>query len=136
MAIAMNHETALVSAFVLPAKRDRLLGFLANPKRRRKLLDLLHHFADLDPRYLVEIAPRHQNAETIAALLTKRGAPLECHLISTDRELDGRDITLTHALSQIVGFGEGTLISCIPGRLGYFEGEGPKDRFILERVAA
>ena len=132
----MDHETALINAFILPAKRARLTGLLRNPKRRPKILATLYHFRDLDPRFLVEIAPSDQHADAVAALLIRRGAPTQCHLISTDRDLDGRDLPLAEALAQIVGFGEGTLVSCIPGRLGYFEGESLKDRFILDRTAA
>jgi len=131
----MDHETALINAFVVPPKRDRLIEFLRNPKRRAKVLATLYHFRDLDPRFLVEVAPSDQHAEAIATLLAEHGAPSECHLISSDHELDGRDLPLVEALQQIVGFGEGTLVSCIPGRLGYFEGESPKDRFILKRAA-
>jgi len=29
--------------------------------------------------------------------------------------------------------GNGTLLSCIPGRLGYFEGEDPGERYVLAR---
>jgi hypothetical protein len=39
---------------------------------------------------------------------------------------------LLAALKQIVGYGMGTVISCLPGRLGYFEGE-LKERYILQR---
>jgi hypothetical protein len=132
----MDHETALISAFVLPAKRARLLGFVRSPKRRRKLIDNLYHFGDLDPRFLVEIAPSQQHPEAIAELLARRGAPSQCHVISTDGDLDGRDLPLVEALTRIVGFGGGALVSCIPGRLGYFEGESRKDRFILDRLPA
>ena len=37
------------------------------------------------------------------------------------------------ALSKTVGMDAGTLISCIPGKLAYFEMEGADERFILER---
>jgi len=37
------------------------------------------------------------------------------------------------ALDAIVGAGFGTLVSCVPGRLGYFEGEGQGKRYLLER---
>ena len=33
----------------------------------------------------------------------------------------------------IFAFLDGTIISCVPGRLAYFEGEAPKNRFILQR---
>jgi hypothetical protein len=130
----MNHEETLINAFVRSAKRARFIELLGNPKRRRRCLDDLYHFKDLDPRYLISIPPGEQHAKNIAALLAARGAPSFCHVISTDAELDGRDLVLVDVLEQIVGFGEGTLISYIPGRLGYFEGED--HRFILERSVA
>ena len=131
----MDHETALINAFIIPAKRARLTRLLRNPKRRSKIIATLYHFHDLDPRFLVEIAPSDQRNDAILAFLIKRGAPRLCHLISTDRDLDGRDLPLAEALDEIVSFGEGTLVSCIPGRLGYFEGEEMKDRYILDRTA-
>ena len=130
----MEHETALIKAFVLPAKRNRLAEQLRSEKRRPKLLASLDHFRDLDHRFLVEIAPSEQNASGIENLLVQRGAPPTCHLISSNRELDGQIFPLNEALWQVIGRGEGTLISCIPGRLGYFEGESSGNRFILERV--
>ena len=39
---------------------------------------------------------------------------------------------LLSALEQVVGYVDGAVISCIPGRLGYFEGEW-RERFILEK---
>jgi len=33
----------------------------------------------------------------------------------------------------VVGWHDGTFISCIPGKLAYFEGEGLNERYILER---
>jgi hypothetical protein len=132
----MDHETALINAFIVPTKRARLTGFLRNPRLRPKFLANLYHFGDLDARFLIEIAPSDQNVDTIATLLRERGAPSQCHIISTIRELDGRDMPLDDALAQIVASFDGTLVSCILGRLGYFEGEAHNDRFILERTAA
>jgi hypothetical protein len=129
----MNHEEALINAFVRSAKRVRFIEFLRSPERRQKFLATLYHFRDLDPRYLVPIPHAERPAKNIAALLATRGAPSFCHVISTNSDLDGRDINLVEVLEQVVGFGGGTLISCIPGRLGYFEGESPNERFILER---
>ena len=130
----MDHETALVNAFVLRERRARVIELLRNPRRRIKVLNQLYHFRDLDPRFLVSVPPVRQHAEAIATLLAERGAPAECHLISTNPKLDGRNLPLGVALAQIVGVGDGTLISCVPGRLGYFEGED--ERFILARAAA
>jgi hypothetical protein len=43
-------------------------------------------------------------------------------------------MSLDIALKQIVGYEFGTIVNCVPGKLAYFEGEGPKHRFILERA--
>jgi len=40
--------------------------------------------------------------------------------------VDGKRISLEVALKQVIGQGYGTLLSCVPGALGYFEGEEPK----------
>ena len=112
------------------------MELLSKPKRRKDVLDTLAHFSDLDPRYQVPIPSSQQSAHAIEGLLRKRGAPAECYLISEAGALDGRLLPLTEALSLIVGHGMGTLMSCVPGRLGYFEGETPGDRWLLERGAA
>ena len=36
------------------------------------------------------------------------------------------------ALADVVGHNDGTFISCIPGRLAYFEGEGLNERHVLQ----
>jgi len=46
--------------------------------------------------------------------------------------MDGREFPLIDALKRIVGYGMGTIVSCIPGKLGYFEDED--GRCILEKT--
>jgi hypothetical protein len=55
--------------------------------------------------------------------------------MSESKDLDDREIELEEALDLIIGLGSGALLSCIPGRLAYFEGEGPSDRCVLYRPA-
>jgi hypothetical protein len=53
--------------------------------------------------------------------------------VSEIEELDGRILPLSNALNATFGMGLGTVLSCIPGALAYFEGERPGDRAIFER---
>ena len=62
--------------------------------------------------------------------LRKRGASGECYLVSVDRKLDGSTRPLADAVRDA---SEGTLVCCVPGKLAYYEGEAPKNRFILHR---
>jgi hypothetical protein len=88
---------------------------------------------DFDRQAVVVIPADSQTASKIEKLLRIRGAPAACWLVSQRSDWDGRQMPLTNALEAVVGAGFGTVISCIAGRLGYFEGEGPSDRHLLER---
>jgi hypothetical protein len=65
--------------------------------------------------------------------LKKNGAPEKCHVISEDIDVDGKEMMLREAIEEVLGYGLGSILSCIPGRLVYYEGEGPGDRYVLKR---
>jgi len=46
-----DHEAAVIRAFVQRDKQERLLGFLASPKNRKKFTESLLHFRWFDPRF-------------------------------------------------------------------------------------
>lgn len=122
-------EDALVDAFIVPAKRERYKGHLADLRRRAKILDGLNHCIDFDPRYTTEIPSKTD----VVALLRSRGAPDSCHVLSDARELDGREMLLREAVDETEAHMLGTLIGCVPGRLAYYYGEGGEQRLLLER---
>ncbi len=127
----MNHEEELVKAFFAPTKRERYLEMVAKPKKRRKFLSELAHFKALEPRYCYAVPKTEHGADQIAAFLARKGAPRSCWVTSEDSRLDGREMPLVDALREVVGRQTGTFLSCVPGRLAYFEDE--EDRWILER---
>ncbi len=123
-----------MKAFIIAKKRQRWIDLLANPKRRKDILRTLSHLNDLDERFLVRV-PSPQSTSVILEMLQARGAPEQCYVVSDSVSLDARTLPLGAALEVIVAREPGTLVSCIPGRLGYFEGEDPGARLILERGA-
>jgi hypothetical protein len=54
-----------------------------------------------------------------------------CRILSEDSDLDGKELPLLEALKKVVGYQMGTFLSCVPGKLAYFEDED--DRWILVR---
>jgi hypothetical protein len=74
----MNHEKAVVKAFILPQPQERYLEFLSNQKKRRKFTSDLAHFKALDPKYLVSIPPNQKNPALLTRLLTSKGASWKC----------------------------------------------------------
>ncbi|MGB7750308.1 MAG: hypothetical protein WCF88_02070 [Candidatus Acidiferrales bacterium] len=127
----MDHEEAVIRAFILPTKRERYLEFLTNPKGRAKFVAGLAHFKHLDPRFAFSIPGNHKNPASLRKLLVTKGAGSTCWVISENRDLDGREMDLEAALQEAIGYQMGTFISCVPGKLAYFEDED--DRFILQR---
>lgn len=118
--------------FVVPARRERLILFLGSPKQRTKATGTLAHFGDWNPRWIVRLPAAAHSPSSIERELRRRGAGDSCHVISENSALDGKRLPLGEALRLVVGHGMGTLISCVPARLAFYEGEGPSDRCILE----
>lgn len=125
---ASRHEDGL-AYFVAPHFRTRFRGMLGGKGRtklRGQLCDFDRH---LDPRFAEPLGQRDPYE-----VLRARGAPDTCYVVSYSDELDGREIPLCEAVTAIHGWGS-ALLSCIPGRLAYFEGEMPDSRCILQRTA-
>jgi len=130
----VEHEESLIRAFVRRERRPRLLELLGSSKGRAKLRASLAHFRDLDMRFAHLVPPSNHHAREIEATLRAKGAPDTCHVLSESAALDGREMPLGSALADIVGGGMGSFVSCIPGKLGYFESEEAGERYILERA--
>jgi hypothetical protein len=85
---AMEHEEALIRAFITPTKRQRYLDTLGSPTARQKFLsENIHHMGDLDERYAEKVDPHKPRDEALDTqiydLLRERGAPSRCYVIST-----------------------------------------------------
>ncbi len=129
------HEEMFAHHFIKPAKRERYLALLQSEKGRSKLAHGLNHCGDLDMRYATLIPKEQQSPGFVLNLLKQKGAPELCHVMSSNYEIDEQDIPLLEALEKTMGWGSGTFISCIPGKLAYFEYEDQGERYILERNA-
>jgi len=128
-----DHETAFIRSFVLAEKQARWLDQIGRPKRRSSFLHVLADDRDFDSSGRIDIAPSEQHAHCIVDLLRQRGAGATCYVISEMPALDGRELPLAEALGATVGMGLGSILSCIPGVLAYYEGEGPSHRYIFWR---
>jgi len=131
MSTQVEHEEALVRAFIIPQRQSRYFELLPNPRRRRDVTRELAHFKHVDTRFAVSIPSSQSGYAGILGILKSKGAPETCYAISEDGELDGKELRLSESLKKIVGYGMGTFLSCLPGRLAYFEDED--ERWILER---
>ena len=128
-----HHEEYLFKRFIVPAKRKRYHELLSSERGRRKLIRNLDHFKDLDERYIQSLPAKLHQPKLIEDLLKQKGAPSECHVMSSNDELDGQDLALGEALQDTIGKGFGTFLSCISGKLAYYESEEANFRYLLQR---
>jgi hypothetical protein len=130
-----DREIQLVTAFVLPAKRERFVDFVSSLKRRPKFVRELSHFQDFDPACMLRLSEHTDTASELTRALKLLGAGDDCYIISAARELDGATKPLVDTIERVFSIAEGTIVCCVPGHLAYFEGEGRNNRFILHRRA-
>lgn len=126
------HELGFTTFLAEPSQRRLRTLLELGDKRRRDVRALLQHAVRLNPRYCEHLSGASASADSIEALLRARGAPDICFVISADSDLDGREMGLAEALAAINGSSDGEFVSCIAGRLGYYEYEDIDSSFILE----
>jgi hypothetical protein len=102
-------------------------------KRRGDVRELLHHLVRLDPRFCHHLTGSEALSGPVEAMLRKEGAPSNCYVLAAKSDLDGQQLPLGKALDAIIGMGDGAFVSCIPGRLGFYEYEDMKSSYLLLR---
>lgn len=127
-----DHERGFPAFLAEPSKRRIQTLLELGEKRRRDVRFLLDHDVRLDPRFSQHLKGSEAQAPFVEAMLRKRGAPPICYVLASNSDLDGREILLSVALNTLIG-GFGAFVSCIPGRLGYYQYEDAKSSFLLSR---
>lgn len=133
----LEDEVALVEAFFVKEKRARVIQKISGSRRKRdtELREHLPHESRWDRTYVVPLMPAAQTVDGVADEMARRGAKMDSpvYILSANRALDARVCPLREALRDVVGSSSGSVISCLRGRLAYYEGEEPGNRFILFR---
>ncbi len=129
-----DHEQGIVSGFVHPDRQARCLALLRTKAGRAKLRRSLAHLGWFDPARSYEL-PSSTDADGVLRALSACGAPPVCYVLSESTKFDGRTMPLVEAIDALFASGIGSVLSCIPGQLGYFESEDFENRcFLGDRV--
>ncbi|MBO8171586.1 MAG: hypothetical protein H0Z33_06840 [Bacillaceae bacterium] len=131
-------EIEIVNKFFLKRIIDRVIFELLSAKKRVEALNrLCHDYKNtLNSDYMIELKSLNSDYQKIASFLKREGAPNECYVISRNKAVDGKQLPLDEALKEVVGYGMPSIVSCIEGKLAYFEAEqeiGSPPRFIVKR---
>jgi len=129
----MDHEAAFAKAFLASEKRARFIQHLADPKRRKEMLDQLNHNLPYMPGFSMEVPSELDFPMELEKLLVAKGAGPTCYVIADGLKADRRVLPLHEALHLVCLHPWGAILSCIPGRLAYYKPESPRPGLILER---
>jgi hypothetical protein len=118
-------EREIVENFVLPERTERMLFLQA--KRREEFVASFHteKFLDLAAAKLVSASM------DVLALMRQAGASDECYAVSSQQRLDARTLPLSEALENCMGTSIETVLISPGTGIGYYEGGGYSDRYIL-----
>jgi hypothetical protein len=108
---SVNHEQALVRAFIDPRRQERYLEFVTKPKTRDRFLKELGHFKHLNPKFVVNLKPSDRGLAGIMKILKSKGAGDRCRVLSENGTFDGHEVDLQDALEVTIGRGMGTFLS-------------------------
>lgn len=128
-ALRLQHELA-IARFLVPEKRARWKYLVERPSRRADLMDELEDAVFL-PAAIIPAEYSHLADCDLERFLKERGAPARCYSLSIVPGCRSVFLDLSDALFRTHGEDSTTLLSCIPGRLAYFEGE--RRRLVLWR---
>lgn len=128
-----EHERGFLDFLAEPTKRRMATLLELGGKERRDVRALLDHSVRLHPLSCKHLTGSEAEARAVTATLRKLGAPPICFVVSANSNLDGREMPLGDALDAIVAKGDGAFVSCIPGRLGFYEYEDMKSSYLLSR---
>ncbi|MFF2450749.1 hypothetical protein ACFVSW_27355 [Neobacillus sp. NPDC058068] len=131
-------EEIIVKTFFNKKIQQRVLFELSSSKKRREAIGRLNHnYLDtLRNEFMIEIPKPNSDPEEIEKLMKEQGAGQNCYVMSSHSGVDGKEFPLTTAIEELIWYGMPSIISCIHGKLAYFQAEqdyGPPPRFMLKR---
>jgi len=122
-------EIRFIKHFVTKNKQERYLNLIANAGKRKKFISELAHFKFLDFSKFDKL-----NAAIESVLKQRIGSIRDCYIISENKMIDTKRIEVESALSQVIGYGMGTLLIFGDAKLVYYEGEEKNDRWLSKKI--
>jgi len=129
----MDHELLLIKAFVIKERQQRYINLVTTAKGRKKFRSYISHFNDLNANYCI---PLHsfQTHSQLYDRLRSEGSLDMIYIIAANSQYDMQSLSLLDATKQLFSSDISYFISCIPGKLAYYEGEEKNQRYLLKAL--
>ena len=129
----LDIELKVIKKFVDKAKQHRYVQFVSSTKNRHKFISELPHFNSFR---LDLFTPVYSHAEqAILEVLQNNGvADKTCYIVSENKDIDTKTLNTKEAISEVLGYGMGTILVFGDAEIIFFEGEEMNSRFISKRI--
>jgi hypothetical protein len=124
------HEQLLIENFIYKNRQERYLNLLQTKKGRVKFRKYIPHFKDINTQFCRNIKNLNTPGE-LHEILKSEGASDICYIISEHSDYDSLSMNLSEAIQLLLNSGIAFFLSCIPGKLVYYEGEDTNERYLL-----
>lgn len=132
MTFNIDLEKKVITKYFDKSKQERYLQFISTPKNRHKFISDLAHSNSFKWDLLEKV--EGPELKTILTTLQKNNVSTKtCYIISEDPELDGTTKDVTEAISETIGFGNGTIIVFGDAELIFYESESFNTRYISKK---
>lgn len=126
-------ERRIVALFFQKHRAERFVERIGSRSGRRKIWDDMRDTRYLDLRHVTLVAGRDKQSSAIADRLERLGIGDIVYLMSSDEDLDGREMPLREILRTVWGIEE-VLGFCRRSEVGFFKNH-EDDFYILRRVS-
>ena len=87
-------------------------------------------------KHAQRIQKEFHKVDKLNGLLVSLGAAPTCFSVSGIEVIDGKELPLIETLDLVLTTGTGAFLSCVAGKLAYFQGADAYDRFICHKTDA
>ncbi|MBG8554225.1 hypothetical protein [Hymenobacter guriensis] len=121
-------EVAFINKCVVKEKRQRYIGFIEKPTRRRDFLEMLYHCQDIDKSKYRRLDAFYER--TILQQVAKLPEISNCYIISVNKKLDGQEMSTSEALKKLEPYTEGIVLIFGNCEVVYYQGEPPHNEWL------
>ena len=126
-------EAEALTRFITPAKRERCLGFAADPRTRSKLLDELRQPSVFDKRCVIEIPTGERTPERLVQKFRQLGMAGRVYVISSNPEWDCCKFQMSWFVAEFHAAGFDTLAFCWKSKTAFYEQHHSGFTYFLKR---
>ena len=133
MKIETELEVEFIERYVVPHKRDRLLGFASDPSKRNKMIQAFNAPGIFDKKYVTEIGGPSRCAGLLPDVYKEHGMGGRVYMISEDSNWDAQRFQMSYAVDECLAQCFDAIGYCWKSKLAFYEWHHSGASYLLNK---